>query len=238
MSWNTARRFWTEVAVAPAEGGFTLALDGRPVRTPAKAALVLPTAALAEAVAGEWRAQGERIAPESMPLTRAANSAVDKVTPQHAAVAAMLAGYGGTDLICYRAEGPEALAARQAAAWDPWIDWARAELGAPLSAIAGVIHQPQPEPGQRALRAHVAALDPFRLTALHDLVTLSGSLVLGLAVQRGALPAGDAWTLSRIDETWQQEQWGVDSEAEQAAEEKRAAFLLADRLNRLLEDAS
>jgi len=170
-----------------------------------------------------------------MPLTRAANSALEKVLPQHAAVAQMLAEYGGTDLLCYRAESPEALVARQAAAWDPWLAWARDALGAPLVQARGVMHVPQPQQSLDRLAARVAAEDAFRLTALHDLVTLSGSLILALAVADRALDPAEAWDISRIDETWQEEQWGRDDDAHAMAERRCAAFLSAERLLRLLE---
>ena len=224
-----ARRFWTAAEAVEAEGGHGVALDGRLVRTPARAALVLPSRPLAEAVAGEWRDQPEVIDPAAMPLTRAANTALDRVAPARAEVIGALAEYGETDLLCYRAEGPEALAARQAEAWDPMLDWAAEHLGARLVRAAGVMHVAQPPESVGALRAALEALGPFELTALDDLVTLSGSLVLGLAAERGAAPPDRLWTLSRIDETWQAEQWGEDAEAAALAETRRAAFLRAAR---------
>lgn len=232
------RRFWKEVAVAPREAGHAVLLDARPLRTPAKRPLEVPTRALALAMAQEWHEQGPRIDPNAMPVTRAANSALDKVAPQRAAVARMLAEYGGADLLCYRAEAPAELVARQAAAWDPWLGWAREALGAPLVQTRGVMHVPQPQQSLDRLAARVAAEDAFRLTALHDLVTLSGSLILGLAVAGHALAPTDAWEVSRIDEIWQEEQWGRDEEAHAMAEARRAAFLTADRILRLLEDES
>lgn len=230
------RRFWTEVTVLPgSEGGHAVLLDGRPLHSPAKRALALPSRALAEAVAEEWQAQGAQIDPGAMPLTRAANSALDKVAPQHAAVVQMLAEYGASDLLCYRAEAPEGLVARQTAAWDPWLAWARDTLGAPLVQAQGVMHVPQPQESLDRLAARLAAEDAFRLTALHDLVTLSGSLILGLAVADRALDAAEGWDLSRIDETWQEEQWGRDDEAHAMAQMRREAFLTAERMLRLLE---
>lgn len=230
MTEWAAKRFWTGAEVAPAEaGGFTVTLDGRAVKTPAKAPLVLPTRALAEAVAAEWQAQGEKIDPGTMPVTRAANSAIDKVTPQHAEVVEMLAAYGGTDLLCYRAEAPEALAARQAQAWDPLLDWAAETYDARLNVGAGVMHIPQPADALRKLRAPVAAMTPFELAGFHDLVALSGSLVIALATVAGVAPPEELWAASRIDETWQEEQWGTDAEAAEQAETKRRAFLAAQR---------
>jgi chaperone required for assembly of F1-ATPase len=223
------RRFWTAAAVVPADGGFAVHLDGKPVRTPLKAPLILPTEALAREVAVEWQAVEGKVDPSRMPFTRMANSAIDKVAPQFDDVAGILAEYGGSDLVCYRAERPAALAARQAEGWDPLLAWVAAELDAPLIATAGVIHRAQPAASLAALGRAVRALTPFQLAAFHDLVALSGSLVLALAVTRGRLPAETAWDLSRIDESWQIEEWGEDEEAAELAAVKRADFLRADR---------
>ena len=229
MTGWVARRFWTAASVETVEAGFSVSLDGKPVRTPARRVLLLPTRAVAEAIAAEWDAQGTTVRPDTMPFTRTANSALDKVAPQFDDVAAMLADYGGTDLLCYRAAGPAALVARQAAGWDPLLDWLAATFGARLRATEGVTPVAQ-DPGSLArLAARVARLTPFQLAAFHDLVAISGSLVLALAVAEGRLPPEEAWSLSRIDETWQVEQWGEDAEAAQAEAEKRKAFHLAAR---------
>lgn len=197
-----------------AGSGYEIRLDARQLRTPAKAALVVPTLTMAQAIAAEWRASPAKVDPEMMPMTRAANAAIDKVTPQKAEVAANLASYGGTDLLCYRAGEPEALRARQDAAWDPWLVWAAQELGAPLAAHTGVMHGPQDQNALDRLAGAASAFDAFELAALHDLVAISGSLILGLAVAAGRISAEGAYDVSRIDETWQAEQWGVDEEAE------------------------
>lgn len=233
MSGWAPKRFWKEAGVEAAEGGFAVRLDRRAVKTPAKAGLVVPTRALAEAIAGEWDAQAGVVRPETMPVTRAANSAIDKVMPQLDEVRALIAAYGGSDLLCYRAEGPEALAARQAAGWDPLLDWSAAALSAPLVATVGVVHVAQPPDSLERLAARVGRFTPFELAAVHDLVALSGSLVLGLAVCEGRLDADAAWTLSRIDEDWQAELWGRDAEAADAAALKHAAFLRAAAFFRL-----
>jgi len=224
-----AKRFWTDVSVAGAEGGFAIHLDARQVMTPGKLPLVVPTRPMAEAVAAEWAAQEGEIQPLSMPVTRAANSAIERVRPQKAEVAAMLAAYAETDLTCHRAGTPEALAARQAQAWDPLLDWAARALGARLTPTIGVMSVAQPPDSLAALSAHVSAMDEFRLTALHDLVTLSGSLILGLAVADRHLDPDTAWSLSRIDEDWQIAHWGPDEDAEIAAQIRKAQFLQADR---------
>ncbi|NDV02244.1 ATP12 family chaperone protein [Pseudoroseicyclus tamaricis] len=227
MTEWAAKVFWSEVATEETAEGWQVTLDGRPIRTPGKHLLALPTAALAERVAEEWRAQDGQIRPETMPATRTANSAIEKVAPQQADVSAMLAGYGGTDLICYRADAPAELVSRQAAAWDPMIAWAAESLQAPLNVTAGVMAVDQPASSLTRLHARVEELGIFRLAAFHDLVALSGSLVLALAVLDGRLGAEAAWTISRIDEAWQEEQWGPDEEAAAATATRREAFLNA-----------
>lgn len=233
MTGWAPRRFWSEARVEPADQGYAIRLDARWLRTPAKAPLVVPTAALAEAIAAEWAAQQAEVLPATMPLTRAANAAIDKVTSMHGEIVEAIAAFGESDLLCYRAESPAELAARQAAAWDPLLDWAARELGASLSVTAGLKHRPQPAPSLAALRAHVAALDPFALTALSDLVGLSGSLVIGLAALAGWQTGETLWEVSRIDESWQEEHWGQDAEAADAAARRRADFLAALRLHAL-----
>jgi len=229
MSGWTAKRFWKAAMVEAVEGGFTVKLDGRAVKTPAKAALIVPTRAMAEAVAAEWQAQGEKIDPGTMPVTRSANAALDKVAAQKAEVAELIAAYGETDLLCYRAEAPEELAALQSAAWDRWLDWAAHRFDARLTVTLGVVPIAQPDPAMAALSARVAACDIWELAALHDLVGITGSLVLGLAVAEGALSAENAWSASRIDEDWQIVQWGEDEEAAELAALKKQALLHAER---------
>lgn len=229
MSDWKPKRFWTSSAVVETDGGHTVELDGRRVKTPAKAALVLPTRAMAEAVAAEWEAQEKEVDPTTMPFTRSANAAIDKVRHQHREVANMLADYGDSDLLCYRATHPEALQARQAEAWDPALDWADEVLGARLIPLAGVVHQPQNTEALRVLRRQVQALTAFQLAAFHDLVSLSGSLILGFAAAKGWRNPDEIWRISRLDELWQIEQWGDDDEALIVAEAKESAFLHAKR---------
>lgn len=230
MSEWKARRFWTTADLRPAQGGFEVMLDDRVLRTPGKQALILPTEALAAAIAAEWQAQADVILPQTMPLTRAANSAVEKVAPQFDAVASMLAEYGGTDLLSYRATDPESLIRRQAEAWDPLIAWSASHLGAGLRITQGVIPVAQDAAALARLRARLDALDLWGLTALHDLVTIPGSLILGLAVIEGRIDGAEAHRLSRIDEDFQAERWGGDEEAAEAAEGRRLAILSAERL--------
>ena len=233
MSDWKPKRFWKSATVVAVDGGHTVHLDGRPVKTPSKAGLIVPTAAMAAAMAAEWDAQVELVDPRTMPVTRCANSAIDKVRVQHADVAAMLAEYGDSDLLCYRAADPEGLVQRQAEGWDPVLEWAEKELGVRLRVAQGVMHVKQDPAALKRLREELDAFDEFALTAVHDLISLSGSLVLALAVTRNALLPEDAWTLSRIDEHWQIEQWGADEDANADEMIKRAAFLDAMRFYQL-----
>ncbi len=229
MSEWKQKRFWREVSVTQSDLGYEVRLDGRAVKTPAKSPLVLPTRALADHIAAEWDAQVETVDPTTMPATRAANSALDKVTAQRAEVADMLADYGDSDLLCYRADAPRELADRQAAAWDPVLDWAAETLGARLQPRTGVMHAPQDPQALKTLSDHVHAMDVFRLAAFHDLVGISGSLILGFAAAQGWRDADTIWSLSRVDELWQEEQWGPDEEAQATADFKRAEFLNAKK---------
>jgi len=202
------------------------------VRTPAKAALILPTQAMAGAIAQEWDAQETVVDPRTMPVTRGANAAIDKVRVQRAEVVELLAEYGDSDLLCYRAAGPDGLIQRQAAAWDTMLDWAAETMGARLFVGEGVMHVDQNPVALARLAAEVEAFDDFALAAVHDLISLSGSLVLALAVTRDAITVEDAWAASRIDEHWQIEQWGEDETATIAEKTKQTAFADAARFYR------
>jgi chaperone required for assembly of F1-ATPase len=228
------KRFWKTARVERVEGGWLVRLDSRPVRTPARRLCVVPLAAMADGIAAEWNAQRERIDPLSMPLTRAASTCLDRVMPDLEAVRRNVAGYGGTDLLCYRAPEPAELAARQARGWDPVLVWAAEALGARLIVGEGVMHVAQPPHAVARLGAEVDALDPWELTALSELTTLTGSLVLALAVCHGRLDAEAAWRLSRIDEEWNIEEWGEDAEAAEQTARRRAEFIAAAKLLRLL----
>ena len=214
MSGWVRKRFWAEAVVSPLDGGYTVLLDGRALKTPAKAALVIPTAAVAELIAAEWRAQAEVIDPSTMPATRAANAAIDKVRGQKAEVTAIVTDYGDSDLVCYRAASPTELVDLESAAWDPLIDWAAQRYGQRPLLRTGVMHAPQPPALLASLRADVERLDPFELTAFHDLVAMSGSLIIALALLDGFATPEALWQASRVDEDWQIAQWGADAEAE------------------------
>ncbi len=230
MSAWKSKRFWKEARVVKESSGFGVSLDGRPVKTPAKRGLIVPTEEFAQTIAAEWDAQPEVIQPLSMPFTRSANAAIDKVAIQHAEVADMLAAYGDSDLLCYRADSPEALVARQTALWDPILDWAATALNARLVPRVGVIHAPQDQDTLDRLNAMVHDLGSFQLTAFHDLVSLSGSLILGFACAQSLLDAAEIWEISRLDENWQAEQWGADEEAESTALIKKVAFIHAKQV--------
>lgn len=203
------KRFYKDATVS---ADLRVLLDGRGVRTPERAELRLPTAALAEAMAVEWRAQGDAIDTNTMPLNKLANTAIDRIPAHRAAIVEELAGYGGADLLSYRADDAN-LAIRQAERWDPLLAWARETMGADLTITTGVTHVTQPDAALAALARAVAALDNWTLAGLQTLITITGSLVLALAVAAGRLTPAEAFALSRVDEDYQAEKWGVDDEA-------------------------
>jgi chaperone required for assembly of F1-ATPase len=223
------KRFYKTASAAALDGGFAVMLDGRPVRTPAGSKLVLPTLALAALAAEEWAAQGKEIVLADMPATRLAHTAVDRVPQAHAAVAEETASYAGSDVLCYFADGPDVLVSREQAEWEPWLDWAEQELGLRFVRVTGVIHQAQPQATlERALELTLD-LDDFRLTALATATALLGSLVLAFAMERGRLSGEAAFGLSRLDEIFQQERWGVDAEAAERTERMLAECLVLER---------
>ena len=207
------KRVYKQAAARPADGGWGVALDGRPMRTPARHELIVPSAALAEAIAAEWEAQPDEIRPATMPLTRLAATAIDRTRTQRDLVAAETANYAGTDLVCYRADHPPALIARQHEQWQPLIDWAMQRYDAALAVTSGIVPRPQSPAALKAFAAAVAAQDDFRLTALHAMTTACGSLVIALALIEGRLDAASAFAVSQLDETFQIEAWGEDAEA-------------------------
>ena len=229
------KRFWTDVAVFREGGGFGVALDGRPVRTPARAALQVPSEALAEAIGTEWRDSPDEVDPRAMPLTGLANAAIDRVSPDPEAFAANLARYGESDLLAYRAEAPGALVQAQAQAWDPLLQWARRRFDVDFTVTEGVTFVAQPAATVERLRHAVVSLDPFRLAALSPLVSIGGSLVAALAVVEGEVSAEEAWNAVSVDERWQLERWGDDAEARAVLDNRRRDFLAAARFLSLLD---
>jgi chaperone required for assembly of F1-ATPase len=228
------KRFYKDVAVGTEADGFTVLLDAKPVRTPARHVLILPTQALAEAVAEEWRQQGETLEPQGMRVTRLAITAIDLMPGRRGDAVEEVAGYAGTDLLCYRADHPANLVARQAAAWQPWLDWAEQQHDARLVPASGIMPVAQPEPALRALHAAVERLGDWRLVGLHAATTLLGSLVLGLAFERGAIGSEQAFTTALLDELFEMEQWGEDDEQIRRHARIRADLVAADRYLRLL----
>ncbi|KGB52960.1 ATP12 ATPase [Sphingopyxis sp. LC81] len=210
------KRFWKEVAVVAEDGGWGIALDGRPVRTPQRAPLAVASAALAEAIAAEWRDVGETIDPVAMPMTGLTNAAIDLATPDLATFAAPVAAYAQSDLFCYRDARDAALQAEQAAAWNPLLAWAEARYGIEFTLTQGVLPVDQPEATVAALQDAVLAQDAWGVTALTPLVTIGGSLVAGLALLEDAFDADALWAAVSLDELYQERRWGADSEAQKA----------------------
>lgn len=228
------KRFYTQVSVSDTLG---VLLDNKPVRTPARAELHLPTLALAGAVAEEWRSQTDTINPESMVLTGLANAAIDRIAPERASFAAGLAQFGVSELLCYRAEQPDALVALQSQSWDPWLAWAAARYDVAFTVTSGILPVSQPLTTLARLDSAFAAFDPFELAALNIAVTVTGSAVLGLAFAAGALSADAAWAAGQLDEIWQAEQWGADELAEAGQASRKAALAAAQNWLELLRHA-
>lgn len=228
------KRFYTSVEIVEDGDGFAVRLDGRPVRTPARSLLSLPSRGVAEAVAQEWRDQRDVINPATMPVTRLANTVIDGIASNAEPIRQDLARYAETDLLAYRAEGPERLVARQAERWDPIVRWAEEEIAALIAVGQGVIYVVQPAETVAALRARLdREVDAFRIGALHQATTLTGSLLLALALASGRLNAAAVWSLAHLDEDWNIEQWGEDDEARARRDARfadlRAAALLLGR---------
>ena len=222
------KRFYKDVTIGQAEGGFRILLDGKPVRTPARNTLLLPTEALARAVGAEWDGQGDEIAASAMPLLRLSNTVIDGVSQNREDVIRAILRFGENDLLCYRAH-ESALAQRQAEGWDPLLDWARQRLSARMTVADGIGHVDQSPEALTALREAMTGYDAFTLAGLHVIASITGSLVLALAVTEGATSGAEAFHLSRIDETYQAEKWGEDSEA------VKRASALAQELDKAVE---
>jgi len=229
------KRFWTTADIVAEGEGWKVVLDGRAPKTPAHAPFVLPTEAAARLVADEWAAQGEFIEPGTMPATRLAATAIDRVSQTREPVADEIAAYAGSDALCYLAEHPSGLVAEQAKAWGPWREWAAAELGVVLEPTEGIVHREQDPASIARVKALALEADDFGLTALATAVPLLGSAVLGLAVTRGALTGEAAFALSRLDEAYQERQWGVDADNAERTAARLAEMVLIDRWFRALD---
>jgi chaperone required for assembly of F1-ATPase len=228
------RRFWKVVSLEQSTFGYAVRLDGRPVKTPTRNELALPTKLLADAVVAEWDSVEKTVDPMLMPMTGFANAAIDRVGVDRDDFATAIAAYGETDLFCYRATQGEALAERQAEIWDPWLDWARARYDASFVIVEGIMHQPQPEPTLEKLRAAVKARGTFELAAMAKLSHLSGSLIATLAIVERAGGAQDIWNATCLDELWQEELWGADHWAQKNRNDREGEFLQAVRFLDLL----
>ena len=230
-SWapKLPKRFYKTVAVVETDGGFEVALDERPVRTPLKSPLVLATRVLCDAVAAEWEAQEEHVDPGAMPLTRLANTALDRVAPRLDTIIKEIVSYAGNDLLCYRAEGPDSLILRQAQHWDPVLAWAESRIGEKFVLAEGVIHHDQPAETLGAFERLMREHDAFTLTAIHNATTLTGSALIAAALAADEISADAGWAAAHVDEDWQIEQWGRDEEAEARRRRRRVEFDAAIR---------
>lgn len=236
LSPDRVRRVWTDVGVEPRDRGWAVTLDGRVPKTPAGAKVMLPSEAVARMVAEEWAAQGEFLDPSTMPAQRLAATAIDRVSQARQAVAEEIAAYAGSDALCYLAEAPTSLVERQARQWTPWRDWAARELGVALEPCEGIIHRTQSPEAIARVRALALELDDFGLAGLAMAAPLFGSAVLGIALQRGAASGGDLFDVSRLEEVFQEERWGVDEEAAERTAARRAEAEMLDRWFRVLAD--
>lgn len=224
MTTGPARRFYKQVAVTGTAAPFAIALDDRTLRTPLKRPLDLPTKVLAEALAAEWEAQAEKIQPHTMPFTKLANTALDRVATDRDRIIGEIVDFAGSDLVCYRAATPPDLVERQARIWQPVLDWARATFQGEFQATEGILHIAQPEASLAALRKYLSTKSPWALTALHNLTTLTGSALLSaMACEKGILPA-EAWLAAHVDEDYQIEQWGWDEEARHRRDFRKREF--------------
>ena len=236
MLTQSINRFYKKADAAADESGagWRVLLDGRAVKTPAKADFLLPTEVLAHEIAAEWDSQGEKIQPATMPIMQLAATAIDRVRPNRAAVIAELTGYGRSDLLCYRAPYPEDLIERQAKAWQPLLDWSKNDLGVALNVTEGVMPITQADQALLRLQDHVEGFDDYYLTALHSLTTVSGSVIIGLAVMNRQIDAQAAFEAAQLDEEYSREKWGEDAEATARLDRHRAELLAAGRYLELL----
>ncbi len=228
------KRFYKTATVEKSVDGFGVLLDGRPVRTPARAALRVPSGALAEALCEEWNAQGKTVDPRSMPLTQLANTAIDRMRDARRETVAELVRYGETDLLCHRADRPGMLADRQEAVWQPLLERLQSRHGVALRVVGGMLPQPQEPRSMARLERVVGACNDFSLTALHLATTSAGSIAIGLAVVEGDIEAGHATEAAFLDDLYQSERWGADAEAEARLSQGRDDIALAYRFAALL----
>lgn len=236
MNTNLKKRFWTTTKVAASGDGFGVFLDERPLKTPAKADLVVPKAALGDAIAAEWDALGDQIDPQKLPFTKLANAAIDNMAEKAGLVVEALTAYAETDLLCYRADSPEELVARQSQSWDPILDWIRDRHEIFFVSTVGIMPVEQPMKTVQKFEGWLKKMDKFELMAAHDLIMMSGSIVLARAVIESHLSADEAWKISTVDDLWQEDVWGVDEDAAELRAQKGRDFARAAQLYQLLSD--
>lgn len=237
MSDALKKRFWESASVVPMDGGFSVNLDDRTLKTPAKAPFLVPTETLAQAVADEWDALEEKIDPTRLPFTKLCNASIDNMAAKAGAVVDALAEYGETDLLCYRADSPKGLVEMQSRAWDPLLDWVRDRHGLFFVQTTGILPVAQPEITISSFRDWLNEMDKFQLMSCHDLVMLSGSIVIARAVVEGHVSAENGWNTSIIDDLWQEEKWGQDDEATALRDLKAKDFQTAARMMRFLNES-
>lgn len=235
MNTPVKKRFWKEVFVSELEGGFGVALDDKPIKTPAKNILLVPTYELATFVADEWINVGEEINPQTLRFTKLCNASIDSMPDKFEAVVEMLSDYADTDLLCHKSESPEGLVLRQTRIWDPVLTWVEQKHGLKFNQTVGILPVAQPPETREVLKSWLNSLNKFEMMACHDLTVMSGSIIVAKAVCDNYLSASEAWEVSRVDEDWQTEQWGVDEEAEKAANIKFDDFFAATKLFKALQ---
>ena len=221
------KRFWKNAQVKSVSDGFVIELDGQVIRTPSKALLKVSSQKIAKQIAFEWMAQKEVVDPATMPNTRMANSVIDKIMVNREAVIEMLAEYAGSDLLCYRATTPQGLINQQNKIWNPILDWSKNSLLAPMLTTSGVIHIEQNIKSIGIYQDKLEAMNPYQLAGMHDLITISGSFVISMALISNQLNVSEAWYAATVDERWQENQWGIDDEAAEALEKRRLDFEFA-----------
>jgi chaperone required for assembly of F1-ATPase len=224
MKPSLKKRFWKEAAVVQTEDGYNVTLDGHPVRTPSKSALVIRYRSIADQIAAEWMAQEEEVDPTTMPATRMVNSVIDKVSINADAIVEMLSEYAGTDLLCYRATTAQSLIDEQARLWDPLLQWSADVLNAPMNVTSGVMFTTQDEASIQVYSLKLKNLNHYQLAGVHDLITISGSAVIAVALISNHISMEQAWAAATVDEAWQEKQWGADDEAQETLKKKRADF--------------
>jgi len=221
------KRFWKKATVVEVSGGYGIELDGQRVQTPSKLPLIVVFRVIADAIASEWMAQVNLVNPSAMPATRMANSVIDKVILNQNAIIEMLTEYSGSDLLCYRATSPQSLIDAQGIVWDPLLDWSAKTNLAPMNVASGIMHVEQPVTSIDVYRSKLKEMNPYQLAGVHDLITISGSVIISMALISNHFSIDEAWTAASVDEIWQEKQWGSDMEAKEVRAKKRLDFEFA-----------